>query len=59
MSPTDSSAQIAQAIQVLQDALRKETINVKAVRPDIVKAANILLGILDLPSVAPDGPGGQ
>jgi hypothetical protein len=60
MSPsTDSSSQITHAIQILQDALHKETINKKAVRPDIVAATNILLGILGLPSVAPDIPSGQ
>jgi hypothetical protein len=60
MAPSvDSSSQISHAIEILQDALRKETINKKAVRPDIVSAANILLGILGLPSVAPDVPSGQ
>jgi hypothetical protein len=60
MSDTnDSSEQITQAIQVLQDAIRKEAINKKAVRGDIVQATNILLGILGLPSVAPEVPDGQ
>jgi hypothetical protein len=60
MSPSiDSRAQITQAIQVLQDAIKKEAINKKAVRADVVQAANILLGILGLPSVAPDFPDGQ
>jgi hypothetical protein len=60
MAPgTDSSTQITHAIQLLQDALHKEIINKKAVRHDIVAAANILLGILGLPSVAPDIPSGQ
>jgi hypothetical protein len=59
MPSSDSSAQIVQAIQLLQDALKKEQINVKAVRPDIVAAANVLLGILGLPSVAPDNSIGQ
>ncbi len=60
MAPgTDSSTQITQAIQILQDALHKETISKKEVRPDIVAAANILLEILGLPSVAPDIPIGQ
>jgi hypothetical protein len=59
LASDDSSTQITQAIQLLQDALKKETINKKAVRPDIVSAANILLGILGLPSVAPDFPTGQ
>ncbi|MDQ6706841.1 MAG: hypothetical protein M3Z85_12815 [Acidobacteriota bacterium] len=55
----DSSAQITEAIQLLQDAIKKESINKKAVRVDVVKAANILLGIIGLPSVAPDFPDGQ
>jgi hypothetical protein len=56
---TDSVSQISEAIQILQDAIRKEAISKKAVRADIVSAANILLDILGLPSVAPDGPDGQ
>ena len=57
MSPsasTDSQAQITAAIGILQDALKKEAFDKKAVRADIVKASNILLGLLGLPSVAPD-----
>jgi hypothetical protein len=55
MSPTSSSAeQIADAIAILQDALRKEAFDKKAVHADVVKASNILLSILGLPSVAPD-----
>ena len=60
MSPASSSAeQITAAIGVLQDALRKEAIDKKAVHADILKAANMLLDILGLPSVAPDIGGGQ
>jgi hypothetical protein len=59
MPTSDSSAAITKAIEILQDALRKETSNKKAVRPDILAAANALLEILGLPSVAPDGPTGQ
>ncbi len=51
---TDSQAQIAAAIALLQDALKKEAYDKKAVRADVVKASNILLGLLGLPSVAPD-----
>ena len=53
---TDSSAtqQITNAIVILQDAVRKEAFDKKAVRADVVKAANILLGILGLKAVAPD-----
>lgn len=55
MAPSDSSqAQITQAIGILQDALRKEAFDKKAVRADVVKAANILLGLLGLQGVAPD-----
>jgi hypothetical protein len=55
MSPTSSSGEhIADAIAILQDALRKEAYDKKAVHADIVKASNILLSILGLPSVAPD-----
>ena len=57
-SPT-SEAQITQAIGILQDAIRKEAFDKKAVRADIVKAANILLGILGLKGVAPDPEGGN
>jgi len=57
MPPTsDSSVQITSAIKLLQDALRKESTDKAAVRKDIVDAANILLGILGLRSVAPDVP---
>ena len=55
MSPIDSSqAQITAAIGILQDAIRKEAFDSKAVRADVVKATNILLGILGLKGVAPD-----
>ena len=55
MSPvTSSSDQISSAIAVLQDALHKEAFDKKAVHADILKAANILLGMLGLKSVAPD-----
>jgi hypothetical protein len=55
MSPvTSSEDQINAAITLLQDALRKEAFDNKAVRADIVKAANLLLGMLGLPSVAVD-----
>ncbi len=56
---TDSVSQITEAIEILQDAIKKEAISKKIVRADIVSAANILLGILGLASVAPDGPDGQ
>jgi hypothetical protein len=59
MSPATSSAQqITAAITALQDALHKEAFDKKAVRADIVTAANLLLEILGLPSVAPDIPVG-
>ncbi len=55
MSTANTSAdQINSAIAALQDALRKEAFDKKATHADIVKASNILLGILGLPSVAPD-----
>jgi hypothetical protein len=60
MSPSDSSqAQITAAIGILQDAVRKEAFDTKAVRADVVKAANILLGILGLKGVAPDPDDGN
>ena len=43
----------------MQDAVRKEAFDKKAVRADVVKAANILLGILGLKGVAPDPSGGN
>jgi hypothetical protein len=53
--PSDSSqVQITEAISILQDAIRKEAFDKKAVRTDVVKAANILMGILGLKGVAPD-----
>ena len=59
MQTSDSSqAQITEAIGVLQDAIRKEAFDKKAVRADIVKAANILMGILGLKGVAPDNDTG-
>ena len=59
MQPSDSSkAQITEAIGILQDAVRKEAFDSKAVRADVVKAANILMGILGLKGVAPDIGGG-
>ncbi len=54
MADTDTTTQLAQAIQILQDAIHKEAVNKKAVRDDVVSACNILLGILGIPSVAPD-----
>jgi hypothetical protein len=55
MTPAnDSSARITAAIGILQDALKKEAYDKKAVRADVVQASNILLGLLGLPSVAPD-----
>lgn len=55
MSPASSPKdQIAAAITILQDALHKEAYDKKAVHTDIAKATNLLLGILGLPSVAPD-----
>jgi hypothetical protein len=55
MQPSDSSkAQITEAIGILQDAVRKESFDKKAVRADVVRAANILMGILGLAGVAPD-----
>ena len=58
---TDSSStqQITNAIVLLQDAVKKEAFDKKAVRKDVVKAANILLGILGLNAVAPDLESGQ
>ena len=54
-----STQQITDAIVVLQDALKKEAFDKKAVRKDVVTAANILLGILGLKAVAPDGEPGE
>jgi len=51
--------QIAEVIALLQDAIRKEAFDKKAVRADIVKAANVLLGMLGLKGVAPDAGVGQ
>jgi len=60
MHPNDTErAQITQAIGILQQAIREEAFDPKAVRADIVKATNMLLGILGLPGVAPDGGGGS
>jgi hypothetical protein len=60
MSPSDSSqAQITAVIGILQDAVREEAFDEKAVRADVVKAANILLGILGLKGVAPDPDDGN
>jgi hypothetical protein len=60
MQPSDSSkAQITAAIGILQDAVRKEAFDPKAVRDDVVKAANILMGILGLKGVAPDTGSGN
>jgi hypothetical protein len=56
---TGSESQITEAISILQDAIRKEAFDKKAVRADVVKAANILLGILGLKGVAPDMGVGQ
>lgn len=58
MPGTDSTPEITKAILLLQDAIKKEAIDKKAVRADIVSAANILLQILGLASVAPDVGGG-
>jgi len=55
MAPTGNSAQqITAVIALLQDALHKEAYDKKAVHADVVNAANLLLEILGLPSVAPD-----
>ena len=51
---SDTATQITQAIQTLQDALRKQAIDKKAERADIIAATNILLSILGLPGVAQD-----
>jgi hypothetical protein len=60
MQPSDrEQAKITETISILQDAIRKESFDPKAVRANIVKAANLLLGILGLPGVAPDGGGGS
>jgi hypothetical protein len=60
MQPSDSSqSQITQAIGILQDALRKEAFDKRAVHDDVVKAANILMGILGLKGVGPDTGGGN
>jgi hypothetical protein len=55
---SSSQAQITQAIGILQDAVRKGASDPKAVRADVVKAANILLEILGLKGVANDPGGG-
>jgi hypothetical protein len=60
MAPSGSSqAQITEAIGILQDAIRKESFDNKAVLADVKKAANILLGILGLKGVAPDNDTGS
>jgi hypothetical protein len=60
MQSSDSSqAQITEAIGILQDAIRKEAFDKKAVRADVVRAANILMGILGLKGVAPDSGSGN
>jgi hypothetical protein len=60
MAPTEAtSSPIAQAIALLQDALKKEAFDKKAAHADVVKAANTLLASLGLPGVAPDPGGGQ
>jgi hypothetical protein len=60
MAPASTSVeQITAAITLLQDALHKEAFDKKAVHADIVKASNILLTLLGLPSVAPDFPVGD
>ena len=60
MQPSDSSqAEITQAICILQDAIRKEAFDKQAVRADVVRAANILMGILGLKGVAPDTGAGN
>ena len=51
--------QLTAAIAALQDAVRKGAFDKKAAHADIVKAANILMGMLGLPSVAPDPGHGQ
>lgn len=60
MAPFGNSAQqITTVIGVLQDALHKEAYDKKAVHSDVVKAANLLLELLGLPSVAPDTGAGE
>lgn len=60
MPSTDTSqSQITNAITILQDAIRKEAFDKNAVREDVIKAANILMGILGRPSVGPDPTGGS
>ena len=54
-----TSSQITEAITILQDAIRKEAYDKKAARADIVRATNILLGLLGLKGVAPDMGVGQ
>jgi hypothetical protein len=54
-----SDSPLAEAIGLLQDAIRKEAFDKKAVRADVVKATNILLGTLGLKGVAPDPDVGQ
>jgi len=56
MPTTDSSAAITQAILALQDALRNESTDKKKVKADTLKAVNLLLGTLGLPSVKADDP---
>jgi len=51
--------QLTEVIGLLQDAIRKEAFDRKAVRADIVKAANLLLSALGLKGVAPDAGVGQ
>ena len=59
MQPSDSSqAQIAAAIAILQDAIKKEAFDKKAVQDDVLKAVNILNEIIGLNAVGPDPRGG-
>ena len=60
MAPSEGTASpLVQAIEALQDAIKKEAFDKKAARADVVKAANLLLGTLGLEGVAPDTGVGQ
>lgn len=60
MSPSEGmSSPLVQAIEALQDAIKKEAFDKKGAHADVLKAANLLLGTLGLPGVAPDTGVGQ
>jgi hypothetical protein len=55
----NAQEQLTDAIVALQTAIKKEAFDKKGFRVEVVKAANILLGILGLQAVGPDIEAGQ